>query len=161
MSKATIVLNTGTMMNPLAGINQNTANTDTNSSERIIYPKPTEQYISVAPGHMTVITAYTTSCSCVQVNKILLSNGTPDTVDGSGCCFTITKGAETTVLNRVAIPAYALNKDNPITILNIPGVYSVTPTDDNDGSLVITAMDYLLQQNGPVISDVNCDCTGE
>lgn len=158
MSKATILLNTGTMSEPIGVVGENVIKTDTSTSERIVYPRPVEQYVAVPPGHMVVLTSYTKTCKPICVSKVLLSNGVPDTATGSGCCSVLTKGASSTVLNRVVIPAYTMTMDNPVTVLNIPGIYSISPTDDSEGDIVVTATEYPLQQNGPIINDATCYC---
>lgn len=154
-----IILDTGILSNESGSITSSSGTTIDNSpSERIIYPQSRQQHLLVEPGSMAVVTSYTNDCSNIIVEKILLSNGVPATAKGNGCCLTLKDGAETTILNRVAIPAYTMNKDNPVRVIDIPGVYSISPENDIEGLITITATEYKLQHQGPKVPEVRCDC---
>lgn len=149
-----LLLDIGNLNNPLPSVTAvGTVLTDNTPSERVIYPHKQDQSLLVAPGRMVVITAYIKDRQQVNVEKLLLSNGIPVSADGVGCCLTNIKGAETTILNRVIIPSKTLTTAVPVRVIDIPGVYHIKPISDEDGDIVITAMDYPAQVRATSMQD--------
>lgn len=149
----TILLDTGSLTNPLAPqVTVAGVTVDNTPSERVVYPHTKEQLLVVKPGEMIVLTSYGLDTNKAEVKKILLSNGVPEL--GTGGCNPVITSAQSAVLNRVTIPAYTMCSDAPVTILDIPGVYSVAPTADLNGAITITAVSHQLQHKGPRFSEI-------
>lgn len=140
----TILLDTGSLTTPhKPQITTGKVTVDNTPSERVVYPNNKEQLIVVKPNEMVVITSYGLVDTKVEVKKVLLSNGIPELGTG-GPNPTITS-AKSTVLNRAVLPSYTMDKDKPVTVLDIPGVYSVAPVSDDTGEIFITAVGHHLQ----------------
>lgn len=147
----TILLDTGSLTNPNAPqVTVGGVTIDNTPSERVVYPRTKEQFLVVKAGEMLVLTAYGLVDDKAIVKKVLLSNGIPDLATGS--CNPIITSAQSTVLNRVEIPCFEITPCSPITVIDIPGVYSVAP-EDASADVVITAVSHQLQQGGP-----KCGC---
>ena len=143
----TILLDTGSLTNPNAPqVTVGNVTIDNTPSERVVYPRTKEQFLVVKAGEMLVLTAYGLVDDTATVKKVLLSNGIPELATG-GCNPVITS-AQSTVLNRVEIPCFEITPCSPITVIDIPGVYSVAP-EDTAADVVITAVSHPLQQGGP------------
>lgn len=154
----TILLDTGTVANPLAGQSViGSVTYDNTPSERVVYPNNTEQLIYVRPNEMVVITAYGLDDNKAFIDKVLVSNSIPMTSTG-GCCPTI-QSAERMILNRVAIPQLTLCAKIPYHVISIPGIYALRVSDP-DGSVLITATGHPLQQHGPMTHSC-CDTCQE
>ena len=147
----TILLDTGSLTNPNAPqVTVGNVTIDNTPSERVVYPRTKEQFLVVKTGEMLVLTAYGLVDDKAIVKKVLLSNGIPELATGS--CNPIITSAQSTVLNRVEIPCFEITPCSPITVIDIPGVYSVAP-EDTAADVVITAVSHPLQQGGP-----KCGC---
>lgn len=147
----TILLDTGSLTNPNAPqVTVGNVTIDNTPSERVVYPRPKEQFLVVRTGEMLVLTAYGLVADKAIVKKVLLSNGIPELATGS--CNPVITSAQSTVLNRVEIPCFEITPCSPITVIDIPGVYSVVP-EDTAADVVITAVSHPLQQGGP-----KCGC---
>ena len=147
----TILLDTGSLTNPNAPqVTVGNVTIDNTPSERVVYPRTNEQFLVVKTGEMLVLTAYGLVDDKAIVKKVLLSNGIPELATG-GYNPVITS-AQSTVLNRVEIPCFEITPCSPITVIDIPGVYSVAP-EDTAADVVITAVSHPLQQGGP-----KCGC---
>lgn len=147
----TILLDTGSLTNPNAPqVTVGNVTIDNTPSERVVYPRTKEQFLVVKTGEMLVLTAYGLVADKVIVKKVLLSNGIPELATGS--CNPVITSAQSTVLNRVEIPCFEITPCSPITVIDIPGVYSVAP-EDTAADVVITAVSHPLQQGGP-----KCGC---
>ena len=147
----TILLDTGSLTNPNAPqVTVGNVTIDNTPSERVVYPRTKEQFLVVKTGEMLVLTAYGLVGDKAIVKKVLLSNGIPELATGS--CNPVITSAQSTVLNRVEIPCLEITPCSPITVIDIPGVYSVAP-EDTSADVVITAVSHPLQQGGP-----KCGC---
>lgn len=147
----TILLDTGSLTNPNAPqVTVGNVTIDNTPSERVVYPRTKEQLLVVKTGEMLVLTAYGLVDDKAIVKKVLLSNGIPELATGS--CNPVITSAQSTVLNRVEIPCFEITPCSPITVIDIPGVYSVAP-EDTAADVVITAVSHPLQQGGP-----KCGC---
>lgn len=147
----TILLDTGSLTNPNAPqVTVGNVTIDNTPSERVVYPRTKEQFLVVKTGEMLVLTAYGLVADKAIVKKVLLSNGIPELATGS--CNPVITSAQSTVLNRVEIPCFEITPCSPITVIDIPGVYSVAP-EDTAADVVITAVSHPLQQGGP-----KCGC---
>ena len=147
----TILLDTGSLTNPNAPqVTVGNVTIDNTPSERVVYPRTKEQFLVVKTGEMLVLTAYGLVDDNAIVKKVLLSNGIPELATGS--CNPVITSAQSTVLNRVEIPCLEITPCSPITVIDIPGVYSVAP-EDTSADVVITAVSHPLQQGGP-----KCGC---
>ena len=147
----TILLDTGSLTNPNAPqVTVGNVTLDNTPSERVVYPRTKEQFLVVKTGEMLVLTAYGLVDDNAIVKKVLLSNGIPELATGS--CNPVITSAQSTVLNRVEIPCLEITPCSPITVIDIPGVYSVAP-EDTSADVVITAVSHPLQQGGP-----KCGC---
>ena len=147
----TILLDTGSLTTPNAPqVTVGNVTIDNTPSERVVYPRTKEQFLVVKTGEMLVLTAYGLVDDKAIVKKVLLSNGIPEL--GTGGCNPIITSAQSTVLNRVEIPCFEITPCSPITVIDIPGVYSVAP-EDASADVVITAVSHPLQQGGP-----KCGC---
>ena len=143
----TILLDTGSLANPNAPqVTVGNVTIDNTPSERVVYPRTKEQFLVVKAGEMLVLTAYGLADDKAIVKKVLLSNGIPDLATGS--CNPIITSAQSTVLNRVDVPCFTLTADDPIVVIDIPGVYSVAP-EDTAADVVVTAVSHPLQHGGP------------
>ena len=147
----TILLDTGSLTNPNAPqVTVGNVTIDNTPSERVVYPRTKEQFLVVKTGEMLILTAYGLVDDKAIVKKVLLSNGIPELATGS--CNPVITSAQSTVLNRVEIPCLEITPCSPITVIDIPGVYSVAP-EDTSADVVITAVSHPLQQGGP-----KCGC---
>lgn len=147
----TILLDTGSLTTPNAPqVTVGNVTIDNTPSERVVYPRTKEQFLVVKTGEMLVLTAYGLVADKAIVKKVLLSNGIPELATGS--CNPVITSAQSTVLNRVEIPCFEITPCSPITVIDIPGVYSVAP-EDTAADVVITAVSHPLQQGGP-----KCGC---
>ena len=147
----TILLDTGSLTNPNAPqVTVGNVTIDNTPSERVVYPRTKEQFLVVKTGEMLVLTAYGLVADKAIVKKVLLSNGIPELATGS--CNPVITSAQSTVLNRVEIPCFEITPCSPLTVIDIPGVYSVVP-EDTAADVVITAVSHPLQQGGP-----KCGC---
>lgn len=146
-----ILLDTGSLTNPNAPqVTVGNVTIDNTPSERVVYPRTKEQFLVAKTGEMLVLTAYGLVDDKAIVKKVLLSNGIPELATGS--CNPVITSAQSTVLNRVEIPCFEITPCSPITVIDIPGVYSVAP-EDTAADVVITAVSHPLQQGGP-----KCGC---
>lgn len=144
----TILLDTGSLTSPHAAqVTVGSVTIDNTPSERVVYPHNKEQFLVVKSGEMAVITAYGLDNSKATVKKVLLSNGIPEL--GTGGCNPVITSAQSTVLNRVEIPCFEITSNSPITVIDIPGVYSIVPNGDATTDVVITAVSHPLQSSGP------------
>lgn len=147
----TILLDTGSLTNPNAPqVTVGNVTIDNTPSERVVYPRTKEQFLVVKTGEMLVLTAYGLVADKAIVKKVLLSNGIPELATGR--CNPVITSAQSTVLNRVEIPCFEITPCSPITVIDIPGVYSVVP-EGTAVDVVITAVSHPLQQGGP-----KCGC---
>ena len=143
----TILLDTGSLTNPNAPrVTVGNVTIDNTPSERVVYPRTKEQFLVVKTGEMLVLTAYGLVADKATVKKVLLSNGIPELATGS--YNPIITSAQSTVLNRVDVPCFTLTADDPIVVIDIPGVYSVAP-EDTAADVVVTAVSHPLQHGGP------------
>ncbi len=148
----TILLDTGSLTTPNAPqVTVGNVTIDNTPSERVVYPHNKEQFLVVKSGEMAVVTAYGLDNSSALVKKVLLSNGIPEL--GTGGCNPIITSAQSTVLNRVEVPCFEITPCSPITVIDIPGVYSIAPDGGASTDVVITAVSHPLQQGGP-----KCGC---
>ena len=117
----TILLDTGSLTNPNAPqVTVGNVTIDNTPSERVVYPRTKEQFLVVKAGEMLVLTAYGLADDKAIVKKVLLSNGIPDLATGS--YNPIITSAQSTVLNRVAVPCFTLTADDPSVVIDSPGV---------------------------------------
>lgn len=143
-----ILVDTGALTTPHGRqVTVGNVTVDTTPSERVVHPHTKEQFLLVKPGEMMVLTAYGLEDKSAIVKKVLLSNSVPEL--STGGANPIITSAQSTVLNRVAVPFYEMRNSNPLVVIDIPGVYSVAPEEDTRGEVVITAMAYKLQGSGP------------
>lgn len=155
----TITLDTGIINNPLTGTTTvGNVVYDKTPSERVVYPSNYEQLIAVKPSEMAVITAYGLAPSdVVYIEKLLVSSGTPETAIGS--CQPKITSSERMILNRVKLKSLSLCENNPVSIIDIPGVYGISVKSSEENDIIVTAVNYPLQQKSTQLNLVG-GCNG-
>lgn len=117
-------------------------------AEPKIYPSEGDVIISVAPTQMAVVTAYwdeegDPQLQQVEVYKILMTTGTPES-SGGGCCPTVLSQAAR-VARKAKLCGWELQDCAPVMVIRTPGKYQFIPNNAAEG-VILTAQILPLQE---------------